>query len=68
MARLVQDVPLTRADREVILLQDDQQLDTAAVAEALDIKPDAVRQRYGRAVNRLGEAFRHHVDQDGAGA
>jgi RNA polymerase sigma-70 factor (ECF subfamily) len=59
---------LSEADREVILLRDYEQLDTAAVAEALGIKPDAVRQRHSRAVNRLGEAFRRHLDQDGAGA
>lgn len=59
---------LAVADREVILLRDYEQLDTAAIAEALGIQQDAVRQRHSRAVNRLGEAYRRHLDQDGASA
>jgi RNA polymerase sigma-70 factor (ECF subfamily) len=57
---------LAEADREVILLRDFEQLDTATVAEVIGIKIDAVRQRHSRAVSRLGEAFRRHVDHDGA--
>ncbi len=48
-------------DREVILLRDYEELSTADISAMLDVKPDAVRQRYSRAVARLGKAF--HAEQ-----
>jgi len=60
---------LADADREVILLHDYEGLEHTVVAEVLDLKADAVRQRYRRAVARLGEAFRQIIDdQEQAGA
>lgn len=56
---------LSEADREVILLRDFEQLDSATVGEILGIKSDAVRQRHSRAVGRLGEAFHRHLDSYG---
>ncbi len=53
---------LSPDDREIILLRDYEELDTAAVAAALDITTDAVRQRHSRAVKRLGERFRRRKD------
>ena len=49
---------LSESDREIILLRDYENLDTATIAEVLELQPDAVRQRHSRAVARLGEAFR----------
>jgi RNA polymerase sigma-70 factor (ECF subfamily) len=57
---------LADADREIILLRDYENMDTATVAEVLGAKPDAVRQRHSRAVTRLGQAFRRHLDQEQA--
>jgi RNA polymerase sigma-70 factor (ECF subfamily) len=59
---------LAEADREVILLHDYEGLEHAAVAEVLGAKTDAIRQRYRRAVARLGEAYRSAMDdQERAG-
>ena len=49
---------LSDADREIILLRDYEELDTAAIAAVLGARPDAVRQRHSRAVNRLGVIYR----------
>ena len=56
---------LAEADREVIVLRDDENLDAPTVAEIIGIKADAVRQRHGRAVARLGSAYREQLDRDG---
>ena len=55
---------LSESDREVILLRDYENLDTATMAEVVGAKPDAIRQRHSRAVQRLGKAFRKAVGQD----
>jgi len=55
---------LSEPDREVILLRDYEELDTAVIAEMLEARPDAVRQRHSRAVQRLGKAFRRLLGQD----
>jgi len=53
-------------DREVILLRDYENLDTADVATVIGAKPDAVRQRHSRAVTRLGEIFKRLMKQEQA--
>ena len=55
---------LSDSDREVIQLRDYEQLDSTTVADIVGAKPDAVRQRHSRAVNRLGQAFRRHLDRE----
>ncbi len=55
---------LSDSDREVIQLRDYEQLDSNAVAEIIGAKPEAVRQRHSRAVNRLGQAFRRYLDRE----
>jgi RNA polymerase sigma-70 factor (ECF subfamily) len=57
---------LAEDDREVILLHDDQGLEHTVIAEVLGLKADAVRQRYRRAVSRLGTAYREILDQERA--
>ena len=57
---------LSENDREVILLRDYENLDSTAVAGVLGAKPDAIRQRYSRAVTRLGQAFRRQLDGEKA--
>jgi RNA polymerase sigma factor (sigma-70 family) len=49
---------LSPADREILLLRCTQERDHAEVGEILGIKPEAVRQRYSRAVRRLTAAYR----------
>lgn len=49
---------LSPADREILLLRSFQNLRTAEVEEILGISADAVRQRYSRAIKRLGVAYR----------
>jgi RNA polymerase sigma-70 factor (ECF subfamily) len=49
-------------DREVILLHDHEGLEHTVIAGVLGLKADAVRQRYRRAVARLGEAYRARLD------
>lgn len=49
---------LSPADREILLLRAYQQLETAEVVEVLGISPEAARQRYSRAVKRLGVVYR----------
>jgi RNA polymerase sigma-70 factor (ECF subfamily) len=64
-ARIVQIAlaQLAEADREIILLRDYEELDTAAIAAVLGARPDAVRQRHSRAVARLGTVYRRIADQ-----
>lgn len=64
-ARLVQRAmaELAEPDREIILLRDYAELDTAAIAAVLGARPDAVRQRHSRAVARLGAIYRRIADQ-----
>lgn len=49
---------LSPADREILLLRCYQNLSTTELEEVLELRPDAVRQRYSRAVRRLGNAYR----------
>jgi RNA polymerase sigma-70 factor (ECF subfamily) len=53
---------LAVVDREVILLHDHEGLEHTVIASVLGLKADAVRQRYRRALARLGEAFRSRLD------
>lgn len=53
-------------DREVILLRDYENLDTADVAMIIGAKPDAIRQRHSRAVTRLGEIYKRLMNQEQA--
>ena len=53
---------LSPDDREIILLRDYEEIETASVGAMLKLKPDAVRQRYSRAVKRLGELYRRRKD------
>lgn len=54
---------LSESDREIILLRDYEDLDTATIAAVLGVQPDAIRQRHSRAVARLGTAFRRLLEQ-----
>lgn len=56
---------LSDADRQVILLRDYEELDTAAIAQMLEATPEAIRQRHSRAVARLGTAFAKLTERDG---
>jgi RNA polymerase sigma-70 factor (ECF subfamily) len=49
---------LSDADREILLLRNFRSLTTEEIVEILGIRPEAVRQRYSRAVRRLGRAYR----------
>lgn len=49
---------LSAADRELILLRTWEGMDLVRIASVLDIRPDAARQRWSRAVRRLGDAYR----------
>ncbi len=49
---------LSPADREVVLLKQYEGLKAPEIATILDVSPEAVRQRYSRAVRRLGSAYR----------
>jgi RNA polymerase sigma factor (sigma-70 family) len=66
-ARIVQMAlaELAPADREIILLREFEELDTAAIAVILGARTDAVRQRHSRAVARLGAIYRRLTDQAG---
>ncbi len=54
---------LSESDREIILLREFEELDTAAIAVVLATRPDALRQRHARAVARLGAIFRRITDE-----
>jgi RNA polymerase sigma-70 factor, ECF subfamily len=66
-ARMVQlaMAELSESDREIILLREYEEMDTAAIAVVLATKPDALRQRHARAVARLGVIFRRLLDEAG---
>lgn len=49
---------LSPGDRQLILLREWEGLDLSDIAAILDIRGDAVRQRWSRAVRRLGDAYR----------
>ncbi len=49
---------LSPADREIILLRTFRSLETDEIVDVLGISAEAVRQRYSRAVRRLGTAVR----------
>ena len=49
---------LSESDREILVLRNWAELDVSQIAETLDLRPDAVRQRWSRAVRRLGDAYR----------
>ncbi|GJM44437.1 MAG: hypothetical protein DHS20C21_12790 [Gemmatimonadota bacterium] len=55
---------LSPADREILLLRCFREMETSDIEEVLGINADAVRQRYSRAVRRLGVAFRALQEQD----
>ena len=55
---------LSDDDREIILLRDYEELPTTAIAEMLNLKSDAVRQRHSRAVSRLAQRFAAGNDQE----
>lgn len=57
---------LSDDDRQILLLRTFGELDTADVARILGIRADAVRQRWSRAVRRLGDAYRSLEAQGGA--
>lgn len=46
---------MDEADREIILLRHFEELTNAEVAELLQIDPDTLRKRHGRAIRRLGQ-------------
>lgn len=48
---------LSESDREILLLRNQEMMNATEIAEALDMKPEAVRQRHSRAVARLAKAF-----------
>lgn len=58
---------LSPADREILVLRRDRELETATVAQMLDVSPEAVRQRLSRAIGRLGKAYAALVEGPSAG-
>jgi RNA polymerase sigma-70 factor (ECF subfamily) len=64
MATAIRQALLSLApnDREVILLRSYEGLETSQIARALNITPEAVRQRHSRALNRLGKAFEENTE------
>lgn len=54
---------LAHDDREIILLRSYQELDTATIADLLQLKPDNVRQRHSRAVARLGQLYKARLNE-----
>ncbi len=59
---------LSPADREILLLRDYEGLDTAEIGAALELAPDAVRQRHSRAVRRLGRVYLELEQREGGSA
>jgi len=57
---------LAPADRELILLREYEGMDYGALGELLGATPEAVRQRYSRAVRRLGKAYAE-IEAEGSG-
>jgi len=55
---------LSEADRQVILLRNYEELDTAAIAAILEATPEAIRQRHSRAVGRLAKAYTKYTDTE----
>ena len=55
---------LRETDREIILLRDYEELTTTDIGVMLQLAPDAVRQRYSRAVVKLGEVFREFAKNE----
>lgn len=55
---------LAENDRQLVLLRGYAELDSAALAEILRISREAVRQRFSRAVKRLGELYRKHCEPE----
>lgn len=55
---------LAPADREVLLLKEFQGLSTSEIAEVLNLRPEAVRQRHSRAVRRLGQSVRNRFPRE----
>jgi RNA polymerase sigma-70 factor (ECF subfamily) len=56
---------LSDADRQVILLRNYEELETATIAQMLEATPEAIRQRHSRAVSRLGTAFAKFTERNG---
>jgi RNA polymerase sigma-70 factor (ECF subfamily) len=48
---------LSESDREILLLRNREELNASEIAQVLQIKPEAVRQRHSRAVARLAKAY-----------
>ncbi len=53
---------LTEDDRQLVLLRSYAGLDAGALAESLNIKREAVRQRFSRALKRLGDFYRKYCE------
>lgn len=56
---------LSESDRQLVLLRSYAGLDSAALAATLSISREAVRQRFSRAVKRLGELYRRFCEPEG---
>lgn len=56
---------LSEADRQVILLRNYEELDTATIAAMLEATPEAIRQRHSRAVGRLGKVYTKYTERNG---
>jgi DNA-directed RNA polymerase specialized sigma24 family protein len=48
----------------VILLSEYEQLNSTEIAEVLGASPEAIRQRYSRALTRLADAYKRSVDRE----
>jgi RNA polymerase sigma-70 factor, ECF subfamily len=55
---------LSENDRQLVLLRSYAGLDAGALAESLNIKREAVRQRFSRALKRLGEFYRKYCEPE----
>lgn len=55
---------LSENDRMVILLREYEQLNSTEIASMLGASPEAIRQRYSRALARLAEAYKKMLDKE----
>ncbi len=56
---------LAENDRQLVMLRSYAGLDSGALATALDISREAVRQRFSRALKKLGELYRKFCEPEG---
>jgi RNA polymerase sigma-70 factor (ECF subfamily) len=55
---------LSENDRMVILLREYEQLNSIEIAEMLGVSPEAIRQRYSRALARLADLYKQSTGKE----